>query len=143
MTLASNEWGRSRLSSAKVVDLTFLPIGSSLAGPFLRQEPSFKKLVALPVVNAVRGVLADRATLFLDCEMEEEIYTGSTGSGGEPEYRLYCLNEEGKIARADWIDAQDDDEAIAIARSMEKSVECEIWKGDRLVARIPAVQFSE
>jgi hypothetical protein len=72
--------------------------------------------------------------------MEEEVYTWSTGSCGEPEYRLYCLNDEGKIARADWIDAQNDVEAITIARSMRKSVDCEIWKGDRLVAVVPAMK---
>jgi hypothetical protein len=74
--------------------------------------------------------------------MEEEVFTGSAGSRGEPEYRLYCLNEEGKIARADWIDAQSDEEAIAIAHAMKTDVSCEVWKGDRLVARIASREFS-
>jgi hypothetical protein len=59
----------------------------------------------------------------------------------QPDYKLYCLNDKGKITRSDWIDAESDDEAIGIARAMEKSVDCEIWKGNRLVARIPALKM--
>jgi hypothetical protein len=73
--------------------------------------------------------------------MEEEIFTGPDGAlSDRPDYRLYCLGDDRKIARSDWIDAQNDVEAVAIARSMKKSVDCEIWKGDRLVAVVPAMK---
>jgi hypothetical protein len=57
-----------------------------------------------------------------------------------PEYRLYCLDGANKISRAEWIDAKSDEDAIMIARSQEKPVNCELWLGARLVARIPAFQ---
>jgi len=71
----------------------------------------------------------------------EEIHGNGEGARSDcPHYKLYCLGGDGKITRSDWIDAQSDDEAIAIARAMEKSVDCEIWKGNRLVARVPAMK---
>jgi hypothetical protein len=73
--------------------------------------------------------------------MEEQIYySPERPPSDRPLYRLYCLGGDGNITRSDWIDALSDDEAIAIARGMEKSVDCEIWEGNRLVARIPAMK---
>jgi hypothetical protein len=57
-----------------------------------------------------------------------------------PNYRLYCLNGANKISRAEWIDAKSDDDAIVIAQSRGNPVDCELWLGNRLVARIPAFQ---
>ena len=72
----------------------------------------------------------------------EHIYRSAEGSRSDcPDYKLYCLGADGKITAADWIDAESDERAIAIARGMEKSVDCEIWKGSRLVARIPAMKM--
>ena len=58
--------------------------------------------------------------------------------GGEymPDYRLYCLDGAGKITRAEVIDAENDDDAVMIARAARKPVHCELWQRDRLVARI-------
>jgi hypothetical protein len=55
-----------------------------------------------------------------------------------PDYRLYCLDELGKIAQAEWIEAGSDDEAIVIARAKQLAVDCEIWEGNRLIANVPA-----
>ena len=54
------------------------------------------------------------------------------------DYRLYCLDEHGKIAEAEWIEASSDYEAIVIARAKRLSVNCELWEGSRLVANVPA-----
>jgi hypothetical protein len=68
------------------------------------------------------------------------ILDAATGVADMPDYRLYCLDGANKISRAEWIDAKSDDDAIMIARSHEKSVNCELWLRSRLVARIPAFQ---
>jgi hypothetical protein len=57
------------------------------------------------------------------------------------EYRLYCLDGIGKIESAEVIVAHDDAEAVGRAIEMNKPVDCEVWKGSRLVARIPSVQL--
>ena len=54
------------------------------------------------------------------------------------DYRLYCLDGVNKITSAEWIDAKTDGDAIMIARSLKKSVDCELWCRGRLIARIPA-----
>jgi len=54
------------------------------------------------------------------------------------DYRLYCLDGVNKIASAEWVDANSDDDAIMIAHSLKKSVDCELWCHGRLIARIPA-----
>jgi hypothetical protein len=51
-------------------------------------------------------------------------------------YRLYCMDGDGRIATADWIEASSDDEAIVLARSKKLSVACELWDRDRLVASL-------
>jgi hypothetical protein len=53
-------------------------------------------------------------------------------------YRLYCLDGIGKISAAEWLDAADDDEAIQAATDLKKTVPCELWDRNRLVACIPA-----
>lgn len=55
-----------------------------------------------------------------------------------PDYRLYCLDGASKITSAEWIDANSDDDAIIIARSLKKSVDCELWCRGRVIAKIPA-----
>ena len=54
------------------------------------------------------------------------------------EYRLYCLNENRHIAHGEWFDAADDDNAIAIVTSKKLGLHCELWEGNRLVAKFPA-----
>ena len=51
-------------------------------------------------------------------------------------YRLYCLDGARKVASADWIDADDDRAAIAMAEERHEGYECELWQGPRLVARL-------
>lgn len=55
-----------------------------------------------------------------------------------PDYRLYSLDVAKSVMRAEDFDALSDIDAIRIARAMHKSVNCELWNLDRLVARIPA-----
>jgi len=52
-------------------------------------------------------------------------------------YRVYCLDGAGHISLADWIEAKDDDQAIAGARKVRPEAhKCEIWDKKRLVARL-------
>lgn len=52
-------------------------------------------------------------------------------------YRLYCVDGAGKITRAQFIEASNDEDAVMIARSLKELVKCELWLRDRLVATIP------
>lgn len=53
------------------------------------------------------------------------------------DYRLYCLDGAGRISLAQWIEANSDEEAIALVREMKPdALKCEIWQGPRLVARL-------
>jgi hypothetical protein len=56
------------------------------------------------------------------------------------EYRLYCLNEHGKFAKAHDIEAASDDDAIDRARAMKLPVPRELWNRDRLVAKLPTIR---
>jgi len=52
-------------------------------------------------------------------------------------YRLYCLDGTGRISEADWIEAKDDNEAVAAARRLKSNaIKCEIWSADRMVASL-------
>lgn len=51
-------------------------------------------------------------------------------------YRLYLLDAEGNITTAEWLDAEDDDSAVAQARSRKLKVIAEVWNRSRFVARI-------
>jgi hypothetical protein len=55
-----------------------------------------------------------------------------------PQYRHYLLDGAGNITTAEWIDASDDDDAIAQVRARKLSCATEIWDKQRLVARIEA-----
>ncbi len=52
-------------------------------------------------------------------------------------YRLYCLDGVGKVATAEWIEAEDDDSALQSADDVRAGRSCELWQGQRLVARLP------
>lgn len=54
-----------------------------------------------------------------------------------PDYRVYGLDGAGKIISAQWLEAKNDDEAIALARSLTLTTGFELWMRNRLVARIP------
>ena len=51
-------------------------------------------------------------------------------------YRVYCLDGAGKVWAAEWIEADSDSAAIECARQFEDAVRCEVWQGQRLVARL-------
>lgn len=60
------------------------------------------------------------------------------------DYRLYCLDGTGTISLAEWIQAQDDEDAIQQARSHKSAVrKCEVWQGNRLVANLDASELGD
>lgn len=54
------------------------------------------------------------------------------------EYRLYCLNDQGKFTKSHEIEAASDADALKQAREMKLPVACELWNRNRLVAELPA-----
>ena len=54
-------------------------------------------------------------------------------------YRLYFLDGVNRFSRAEWIEAENDGDAIRRAKHyMQDSGKCEIWDRQRLVARLSA-----
>jgi hypothetical protein len=54
-------------------------------------------------------------------------------------YRLYCLDRDGGISPAEWIEAPDDASAIERARELKPhALKCEIWRDKRLIATLDA-----
>ena len=51
-------------------------------------------------------------------------------------YRVYRLDRANHIVEVEWVSADSDEQAIAIARAMKNSGLREVWMGDRLVATI-------
>jgi len=51
------------------------------------------------------------------------------------DYRLYGLDGVDKVASAVWIEAADDDSAIAVAAELMGERKWELWAGRRLVGR--------
>jgi hypothetical protein len=54
------------------------------------------------------------------------------------DYRLYCLDDGRHIAHGEWFEADDDEHAVAIVSAKKLGLHCELWQGNRLVAKIPA-----
>lgn len=54
-------------------------------------------------------------------------------------YRLYCLDGAGKVASAEWIEANDDEAASRIADELRDGRLCELWQNHRFVARLGVV----
>lgn len=54
------------------------------------------------------------------------------------DYRLYSHDPAKLVMNMDDFRADSDDDAVRVARSMRKRVNCELWSLDRFVARIPA-----
>ena len=52
-------------------------------------------------------------------------------------YRLYGLDGVNKVASGEWIEADDDQTAIEVAKTMMDGHDCELWQGRRFVMRIP------
>ena len=57
-------------------------------------------------------------------------------------YRLYSLDGVRKVASAQWIEADGDDEAVVVAKEQMDGHDCELWQGERLVARLPRKRVS-
>ena len=53
-----------------------------------------------------------------------------------PGYRLYCLDGANKVASAEWIEADDDEAAIEVAKEMMDGQPCELWQRSRRVKRL-------
>jgi hypothetical protein len=53
-------------------------------------------------------------------------------------YRVYCYDMALRSVSADFIQAVDDDDAIAKAEAAGFGSKCEIWDGKRLVAQLQA-----
>ena len=58
------------------------------------------------------------------------------GNSDVATYSLYCLDGVGKVASADWIDAESDEEALKEAERLSGGRTCELWANKRLVARL-------
>lgn len=56
-----------------------------------------------------------------------------------PSYRLYRLDGAGKIIAADWIDADDDEQAVREAGSVAKGARYELWDRKRLISAPPRI----
>jgi len=54
------------------------------------------------------------------------------------QYRIYCLNDEGRFSKAEEIEAANDGEAMAQARALHHDGICEVWQAGRLVGIIEA-----
>ena len=67
-------------------------------------------------------------------------------SGGKPmpDYRLYSLDEFGKISFGEELTANRDEDAIAKASDIKRrTLKCEVWQGRRLVATIDAEDLAD
>lgn len=60
-----------------------------------------------------------------------------------PNYRLFCLNGLERTIKVDEFRAKGDDEAVAVARSMDSAFDRQLWKRGRLIAKLPALERTE
>ena len=51
-------------------------------------------------------------------------------------YRYYVLDGAKKVASAEWIEAEDDETAIEVTKTMMDGHDVELWQGQRLIRRI-------
>lgn len=51
-----------------------------------------------------------------------------------PSYRLYRLDDAGKIVRADWLEADADEAALRQARDRMDGTPFELWDRNRLIS---------
>lgn len=58
-------------------------------------------------------------------------------------YRIYRLDRANHVMDVEWVNAADDDAAIAAARAMTHSGLREVWHGERLVASIRVISAEE
>ena len=53
-----------------------------------------------------------------------------------PDYHLYCLDHDGRDVETEMIQAPSDEEAVMKAQALKGLLQCEVWRNNRLVARI-------
>lgn len=53
-----------------------------------------------------------------------------------PDYRLYCLQGNGKFAAVHEIEADDDADALLKAKALNLPGRCELWRRGRMVAML-------
>ena len=51
-------------------------------------------------------------------------------------FRLYRLDGAGKIATAEWLEADDGDHALQLAREMNADTTVEVWNRNKLIGRV-------
>jgi len=51
-------------------------------------------------------------------------------------YRYYCLDGVGHLHLAEWFESESDKQAMALIEQMHPDGLCEIWQGQRLVAKL-------
>jgi hypothetical protein len=56
--------------------------------------------------------------------------------GGMSQYRIYCLDEEGRFSKVKEIEASADTEALAQARALNHPGTCEVWERARVVGTV-------
>ena len=56
-------------------------------------------------------------------------------------YRYYCLDSRGQLHSAEWFEAASDEDAIAQVEARHPDALCEIWQGQRLVAKLSAMRL--
>ena len=61
-------------------------------------------------------------------------------SSTDKTYRVYCYDSARKVVSADWIEAANDEDAIAKAEAAGFGDKCEIWDGNRMVAQLEAAR---
>ena len=61
---------------------------------------------------------------------------GVSVGGSVQHYRLYWLDGAGKIATAEWLEANDDASARRQVHDRAEPQVCEIWERNRLVTRV-------
>ena len=53
-------------------------------------------------------------------------------------YRIYCYDSVRNVVSSDQIEADSDEDAIAKAEAAGFGTKCEVWQGNRLVAKLEA-----
>jgi hypothetical protein len=63
-------------------------------------------------------------------------------SGDQSNYRVYCHDGARKVVSAEWVAAANDEDAVTVVEAMYPGLHCEIWDGNRLVAKLEAKRDS-
>jgi hypothetical protein len=58
-------------------------------------------------------------------------------------YRVYRLDRANHVVEVEWVNVDNDEEAVAAARAMKGAGKRQVWQGERLVATIHAPAAEE